>query len=394
MSSVTLKPGREKSVLRRHPWVFGGAIAQVEGEPAPGDTVSVYASDGAVLGKAAWSPESQITLRMWHYDDMIPVDAAYFRERLESAIGMRRQIFGDDPDSACRLVNAESDGLPGLVVDRYADVVVCQFLSAGADHWRATIVELLAELVAPRCIYERSDVEVRAKEGLDQRVGVLYGEEPPPLVEIREGDCRYLVDVHTGHKTGFYLDQRDSRAVIPAYLHGEVLNCFAYTGAFAVAALRGGATHVTNLEGSADALAMGAKHVELNGLDADRLESMEGDVFHVLRRFRDSRRSFDAIILDPPKFADNKEKLKGACRGYKDINLLAMKLLRPGGILVTYSCSGLVTPELFERTVAFAANDAERDVQILRRLDQAADHPSTLQFPEAAYLKGLICRVL
>jgi 23S rRNA (cytosine1962-C5)-methyltransferase len=394
MSSITLKRGRDKSVMRRHPWIFAGGIAEVAGDPAPGETVSVYADDGAVLGQGAWSPQSQISVRMWHFDDETTVDPDFLRERLQRALALRRQLYGDAADVAYRLVNAESDGIPGLVVDRYADVLVCQFLSVGADRWRQAFVDLLVELTDTASIYERSDVDVRRKEGLEPRTGLLYGDEPPEHVTIREGEIRYLVDVRTGHKTGFYLDQRDARAVVPAYLRGEVLNCFAYTGAFAVAALRGGADHVTNIDSSADAIAMGNRHLELNGLPADALEPMVGDVFHQLRRFRDSRRDFDGIILDPPKFAESKEKVNGACRGYKDINLLAMKLLRPGGTLVTFSCSGLITPALFERTVAFAASDAGRDVQVLRRLDQAADHPSTLQFPEANYLKGLICRVL
>lgn len=390
MATVILKTGRERSLLRRHPWIFTGALGKVEGDPKAGDTVLVTAADGTTLGRGAWSPDSQIAVRMWTFDAATEVDAALLTARLRASIAARAGLH-TGPTSAVRLVNAESDGLPGLVVDRYADYLVCQFLSVGAEAWRDTLVQALGELVPAAGIWERSDVDVRLKEGLQPRAAQLAGQAPPELIEIEEHGVRYLVDVRHGHKTGFYLDQRDNRATVAAWARGrEVLNCFAYTGSFAVAALRGGATHVTNLEASSGALQIAARHVEINGLAADLASHHEGDVFKVLRQYRDARRSFDLIILDPPKFADSQSQLAGATRGYKDINLLACKLLRPGGVLVTFSCSGVLPTELFQKVVADAALDAGREGRILARLGQAADHPIGLGFPEASYLKGLV----
>ncbi|MBI2506015.1 MAG: class I SAM-dependent methyltransferase [Candidatus Latescibacteria bacterium] len=394
MSTLHLKPGREKSLLRRHPWVFSGAIARFEGEAQPGETVCIAAAEGTPLALGAYSPHSQITARVWSFDPGSRVDAGFLRARLEQAIQGRRQLPSLQTTTACRLVNAESDGLPGVIVDQYGDFLVCQFLSAGAEMHRGELVASLRELVPCAGIYERSEAAVRAKEGLEPRAGLLWGEEPPPLVEIEEGGCRFLAEVCTGHKTGFYLDQRENRRLLVQYAAGkEVLNCFAYTGAFGIWALRGGAAKVSNVDESAAALELGSRHVELNGLETAKLESVEGDVFKVLRQFRDRRRSFDLIVLDPPKFAESQHQLERACRGYKDINLLAFKLLRPGGVLFTFSCSGQVGPDLFQKVVADAALDAGREAQILQRLGQAPDHPVLLSFPEAGYLKGLVCRV-
>ncbi len=392
MPAIILKPGREKSLLRRHPWVFSGAIAQVEGQPESGETVEVRATDGAALGWGAYSPQSQIAARMWTFDAAVSITPEFFRGQLTQALGMRRDLGASA--TAGRLVNAESDGLPGLVVDRYADYLVCQFLSAGAERWKREVVTLLEELAPNTGIYERSDVDVREKEGLPPATGVLSGAQPPELVEIREGECRFLVDIVRGHKTGFYLDQRENRALAARYAaEGEVLNCFAYTGGFAVWALQGGAARVTNVEASAAALELAARNAALNGQDLGRVENVEGDVFQVLRRYRDARRQFNLIVLDPPKFAESHSQLERASRGYKDINLLAFKLLRPGGVLFTFSCSGLVTADLFQKIVAGAALDSGREAQIIQRLSQAPDHPVALNFPEGEYLKGLVCRV-
>jgi 23S rRNA (cytosine1962-C5)-methyltransferase len=396
MPAIILKPGREKSLLRRHPWIFSGAIAQVDGKPESGETVEVHAADGAHLGWGAYSPQSQIAARVWTFNPALSIASEFFRAQLTKALAMRLDLgaWAADPTSASRLVNAESDGLPGLVVDRYADYLVCQFLSAGAERWKREIVRLLDELVPNKGIYERSDVEVREKEGLPPTTGVLAGSLPPALVEIREGECRFLVDVVRGHKTGFYLDQRENRALVARYAAGrEILNCFAYTGGFSVWALRGGAIRVTNVETSAAALDLGQRQAELNGLNLGQLENVEGDVFQVLRRYRDARRQFDLIILDPPKFAESHSQVERASRGYKDINLLAFKLLRGGGVLFTFSCSGLVTADLFQKIVAGAALDSGREVQIVQRLTQAPDHPVALNFPEGEYLTGLVCRL-
>ncbi len=291
-------------------------------------------------------------------------------------------------------MHAESDGLPGLHVDRYGEFLVVQILSAGIEKWRDEIVTALVDAVAPRGIYERSDADVREKEGLEPRTGPMMGEEPPELVEIVEGACRFLVDVRRGHKTGFYLDQRENRLRVGDAAPGrEILNAFAYTGAFAVHALVAGAARVTNVETSGDALELASRNAERNGIDPARVEHVEGDVFKMLRRYRDEARTFDVVILDPPKFAESKAILDRAARGYKDINLLALKLLRPGGTLFTFSCSGLMPPDLFQKIVADAALDARRDAWIVRRLAQAPDHPVALTFPEAGYLKGLEVRV-
>ena len=399
MPSVTLKSGREKSILRRHPWIFSGAIDRVEGDPQSGETVEVCAPDGTRLAWGAFSPQSQIAIRVWTFDPREHVSPAWFRERLSRALATRSSLATSAPRNdlsltAYRLVNAESDGLPGLVVDRYADWLVCQFLSAGAEYWKRDLAALLGDLVTQAGIYERSDVDVREKEGLAPTTGVLRGEAPPELVEIGEYGCRFLVDVRGGHKTGFYLDQRDNRALVAEYSGGrEVLDAFGYTGAFGVWALKGGAVRVTHVESARAALELARRNLELNGLEAARVESVAGDVFHVLRQYRDSRRQFDLIILDPPKFAASRSQVERATRGYKDINLLAFKLLRPGGVLFTFSCSGLVTPDLFQKVVAGAALDAGREAQILRRLTQPPDHPVALNFPEGEYLKGLVCRV-
>jgi 23S rRNA (cytosine1962-C5)-methyltransferase len=394
MSSITLKPDREKSLLRKHPWIFSNAIGRVDGSPMPGETVEIQNDRGEWLARGAWSPQSQISIRVWTFDQSETIDEAFFNRRLSLAIERRKSLGFLGPDGACRLVNAESDGLPGLVVDRYADFSVCQFLSTGAEYWKKTIADLLLNARPSSGVYERSDVEVRYKEGLEKVTGPLRGSEPPNLVEIVENGLRFGVDVKNGHKTGFYLDQRDNRAAVAGLARdAEVLNCFAYTGGFGIAALRGGAARITQIDTSGPSLELARQNAERNGLDPEKIENVEGDVFELLRKYRDSRRSFDLIVLDPPKFAESRSQIDRAARGYKDINLLAFKLLRPGGILATFSCSGLVTPDLFEKIVAGAALDSGRDAQIVRHLTQSADHPVSLAFPEGFYLKGLICRV-
>jgi len=394
MTRVVLERGRERSLLRRHPWVFSGAIADVQGGPAPGDTVEVVAANGLVLGRGAFSPRSQIAVRMWTFDPDEAVDGALLRSRLERALATREPVAPEDEPAGRRLVNAESDGLPGIVVDRYGDHLVCQFLSAGAERWKGEVVQSLEELLSPAGITERSDSDVRQKEGLGPATGLLRGTEPPERVEIREREVRYLVDVRHGHKTGFYLDQRENRARVASHAAGRsVLNAFAYTGGFGVAALAAGAASLTNVESSAPLLAHLADHVALNGLDPARVESVEGNAFSVLRAFRAEERRFDLVVLDPPKFAESRSRIEAAARGYKDVNLLACQLLAPGGLLATFSCSGLLPTELFQKIVADAALDAGRDARILSRMSQAPDHVVSLAFPEGSYLKGLLCRV-
>ena len=390
---ITLREGREKSLLRRHPWIFSGAVERVDGAPTSGDTLPVYSAQGEFLAWAAYNPGSQITARVWSWLESEKIDADFFRAKILQALALRRDLKLADESSGMRLIHAESDGLPGLIVDRYSDVLVMQVGSTGAERWRDTCADILQELCNPTCIYERSDSDSRALEGLPEHNGVLRG-TLPESVEVIEHGLRFHVDVATGQKTGFYLDQRDNRALTETLARGkEVLNCFCYTGGFSLYALRGGAKSVLSIDASEDALQLAQLNVELNGLDASLAEWQCADVFTALRKLRDQGRSFDLIILDPPKFAPTAAFAEKAARGYKDINLLGFKLLRPGGLLFTYSCSGGISEDLFQKIIAGAALDAGVDAQIVHRLHAAADHPVLLSFPEGAYLKGLVLRV-
>ena len=380
-------------MLRRHPWIFSGAVSRVDGVPEPGESVQVVSADGTPLGTGAFSSESQIRVRMWSFDPAVAVDDAFVSDRIARAVGARAAFLGDGATNAFRLVNAEADGVPGLIADRYGDWIVCQFTTVGAERWKDVIVAALQRYFPCRGIYERSDVEARAHEGLPQTSGVLAGEPPPERIEIVENGCPYQVDVRAGHKTGFYLDQRDNRERIKRYANGcDVLNAFSYTGGFGIAAVAAGAASVTHVDLSAEALALARSNTALNTCHVEESSFIQGNVFEVLRTFRDQGRSFDLVVLDPPKFAESKGSLMKASRGYKDINLLGIKLLRPGGVLATFSCSGLMTPELFHKVVADAAVDAKRDIQVITRLQQAEDHPEGLCFPEGLYLKGFLCR--
>jgi len=402
MVQVILKPGREKPVCQHHPWIFSGAVARVKGNVTDGEVVDVVASDGTWLARGTLNRKSQIVVRLLTWKEEEAIGETFWRSRLERALAGREMLTSNGETTAYRLVNAESDGVPGLIVDRYGDWLVTQFLTLGVERWKSEIVgqvwhSTLQANLPCKGVYERSDVDVRAKEGLPQTTGVLAGDEPPDLVEIRENGLRFLVDVKRGHKTGFYLDQRDNRRKVAVYLHGrDVLNGFAYTGAFAVYAMSAGAKSVTNVDTSADALELARRNAELNpkGLTAPSgLEYVVGDVFAELRRFRAEGRLFDAIILDPPKFAQSDQQLKRAARGYQDINRVAMNILRPGGVLATFSCSGLVSPDLFQKIIFSASLEAERDVQIVEKLGQSSDHPILATSPESEYLKGFICRV-
>jgi 23S rRNA (cytosine1962-C5)-methyltransferase len=393
LAVAQLKPGKEKSLLRRHPWVFSGAIARLQGEPQAGATLAVTSAAGDFLGWGAYSPHSQIRVRIWDWQQSTRIDESFLYQRLRGAIEARQGLPGLEETDAVRLVHAESDGLPGLIVDRYADTLVLQCLSSGPEAWLQTIADQLCQLTGCRDLYERSDVDVRKLEGLPERVGPLRGAEPPQRINIHEGCCRYAVDVRAGHKTGFYLDQRLNRLRIGRLAARDALDCFSYTGGFAVAMLAHGAHSVLRLDASHEALALGEENLALNAIDPQKSPSLQGDVFQVLRTFRDQGRSFDLIVLDPPKFAPTAAQAQRAARGYKDINLLAFKLLRPGGFLATFSCSGGIDAALFQKIVAGAALDAGLQAQIIDRLQQGPDHPVALNFPEGAYLKGLVLRV-
>ena len=391
LARVTLQPGREKSLMQWHPWVFSGSIATVEGTPAAGDTVLLHASDGVPLASAAWSPESKIRARVWSFDTHEEIDAAFFRARVRTAVRARDELL-DCTHNACRLIHGESDGLPGLIADRYQDVVVVQMLAVGAERWRDTLVDALAEATGCAAIYERSNVDVRGLEGLAPREGPVRG-TMPPSVDIVEDGLRFAVDVARGQKTGFYLDQRDNRRRVRALASDrEVLNCFSYTGGFTVAALAGGAKSVLSIDSSAEALALGRNNVAANAFDSARAEWRDADVFVELRKLRDAARTFDMIVLDPPKFAPTAQHAEKAARAYKDINLLALKLLRPGGLLATFSCSGGISADLFQKIVAGAALDARANAVVVGHFEASADHPVALSFPQGDYLKGLLVR--
>ena len=433
-AAITLKAGREKSLLRRHPWVFSGAVERVDGAAASGDTLAVCGAQGEFLAWAAYNAASQITARVWSWHQEDVINAEFFRSRIANALEARNAInfpirhnilptvrpeLVEGHDNApsvdfarastgsarteclllnsgsngIRLIHAESDGLPGLIVDQYGGVLVMQIGSAGAERWRDTCADILQQLCNPACIYERSDSDSRALEGLEPRNGVLRG-TLPESVEITEHGLRFKVDVAAGQKTGFYLDQRDNRKLTETLARDkDVLNCFCYTGGFSLYALRGGAKSVLSIDASEEALQLAQRNVELNGLDASRAEWLCADVFQALRTLRDQNRKFDLIILDPPKFAPTAAFAEKAARGYKDIALLGFKLLRPGGLLATYSCSGGISEDLFQKIIAGAALDAGVDAQIIRYLHASADHPVLLSFPEGAYLKGLVLRV-
>ena len=391
---LRLKPGREKSVLRKHPWVFSGAIAEVTGAPENGATVCVVSANDEFLGWAAYSKYSQISARLWSWDESQLVGKEFFRKQLSAAISTRDRLGLINDSNAMRLVHGESDGLPGLVVDRYGEFLVLQSLSSGIEYWKECLADLLLELTGAAGIYERSDVDVRRLEGLEVHTGLLRGRAPGGPIQINENRLQFWVDIEMGHKTGFYLDQRNNRARVGMLASGhEVLDCFCYTGGFGVNALEGGAVSVLSVDSSAEALRGATENNVLNGLAQEKSTQIQGDVFQVLRNLRDQRRSFDMLILDPPKFAPTTAQVQRATRGYKDINLLAFKLLRPGGLLVTFSCSGGIDGALFQKIVAGAALDAGVEAAIVEQLHQAPDHPIGLNFPEGAYLKGLICQL-
>jgi 23S rRNA (cytosine1962-C5)-methyltransferase len=392
MPALILKPGREKSLLRRHPWVFSGAVQQVDGEPVPGGTVEVLSSKGEFLARAAWSPVSQIRARAWTFSAAEIVDEEFLRRRIRAALASRRIWALERESDAYRLIYAESDGLPGLIVDRYGGVLVLQSLTAGSEAWKESLADLLVEETGINVIYERSDADVRELEGLPSTTGALRGEVASLQFPVHENGLNFLVDLEGGHKTGFYLDQRANRLRLRQLAtERDVLDGFSYTGGFSLNALSGGARSVLSVDSSASALALCKENVLINDFADGRHSTLEGDIFQLLRRFRDERRSFDMIVLDPPKFAPTAAQAEKASRAYKDINLLAFKLLRPGGLLATFSCSGGVDAALFQKIVASAALDAGVEAQIVEHFNQANDHPVSLHFPEGTYLKGLLC---
>ena len=389
MKVIRLKDGKERSLQRRHPWIFESAIAKGGGDA--GETVRVESHQGEFLAWAAFSPQSKIRARAWSFEAQQRIDAAFLKGLVASAIRARARF--DIQSDGLRLIHGEADGLPGLIVDRYGDTLVAQFLSAGVERWKSVLGDALLAETGLSKLYERSDASARALEGLPEATGWLRGEGPTALV-LREHDWQLGLDIAQGHKTGFYLDQRDSRKRFADYARRlkfqRVLNCYCYTGGFTVAALAGGAAHVTSIDSSAPALEQARANVARNGFDAARTEFLDADVNASLRRYAQEGRTFDAIVLDPPKFAPTAAHAERAARAYKDINRLGLKLLEPGGVLFTYSCSGGISADLFHKIVASAGIDAGVDGYIHERMGGAPDHPMTINFPEGEYLKGLV----
>ncbi|MCB9418545.1 MAG: class I SAM-dependent rRNA methyltransferase [Ardenticatenaceae bacterium] len=393
---LVIKRGREKPIHNRHPWIFSGAIARVEGRPEPGDIAAVVDERGDFLARAYYNPHSQINGRILTWNPDEPIDDSFWQRKIERALAGRAALALEPETNAYRLINAESDGLPGLIVDKYDDFLVMQCLTLGIDGRKQTFINLLAKMLHPAGIVERSDASVRAQEGLNEVKGSVWGQEPPAELLVRENGHAFGVDLLGGHKTGLYLDQRDNRTAVcqPQFVAGkEVLNVFAYTGGFALYAAANGASSIVNIDSSIEALTLAEQNVLRDVGERPLDEYIAGDAFEVLRYYRDEGRQFDMVILDPPKFAHSRRDIERASRGYKDLNWLALRLLRQGGLLATFSCSGRVSADLFQKIVFGAAVDAGRDAQIIQQLGQAPDHPILLSFPESAYLKGLLCRV-
>jgi 23S rRNA (cytosine1962-C5)-methyltransferase len=388
MKTIRLREGKERSLLRHHPWVFQGSVARGGGDS--GETVRVEAADGRFLAWGAFSPESMIRVRAWSYDEAERIDATFFERRVRRAVALRARLA--IPSTGVRLVHGEADGLPGVVADRYGDLLSVQFGSAGSERWRETIADALCNATGLTRLYERSDAAVRGLEGLVERSGWLRGDGPTELA-IDEHGWQLTLDVAHGHKTGYYLDQRNNRRHFSEWVRQfgsqRVLNCYCYTGGFSVAAFAGGAQQVTSVDSSAPALQRARNHVAANGFDDAAHETVDADVNGFLRQCLEAGRGFDAIVLDPPKFAPTASHAERAARAYKDINRLALKLLSPGGLLLTFSCSGGVNADLFHKIVAGAAMDAGVEAYLLQRLEAAPDHPTTTHFPEGEYLKGL-----
>jgi 23S rRNA (cytosine1962-C5)-methyltransferase len=392
ISTVILKPERDKSPRQRHPWIYSGAIAKVDGVPLPGDIVRVVDDKNAFLAYGYYNQASQISVRLLEWSENEAINDEWWHRKLAEAISRRQLLAENSYTDAYRLVFGESDFLPGLIVDKYAEFLVTQFLTAGADKARHPVIAALKELANPAGIYDRSDADIRTLEGLLPTSSKLAGHEPSPFVRIKENNCLFDIDIMAGQKTGFYLDQRDSRQAVAAFAAGrEILDCFCYTGGFSAYALSRGAKHITLVDSSANSLALARQNIDINDMQAKPIEYIEADVFKYLRDQKNAGRKYDMVILDPPKFAPSKANLKKALSGYKDINLLALNLLRPGGILATFSCSGAVSLDTLKTVIFWAANDANRQVQIIQSLSHGIDHPILASFPESEYLKGLIC---
>jgi len=395
MIDVILKKGKEKAALQRHPWIFSGAIDKVKGAPENGEIVKVFAADKSFLAYGYYNSQSRVAVRLLEWDEETTVDKNWYQQKLKNAIASRAHVLNNEDTNTCRLVFSEADYLPGLIVDKYADFLSLQILSAGIENVKADIIDILRAELNPSGIFDKSDANARTHENLEVSQGLLWGETPPEFIEVKENGMRYHINIADGQKSGFYCDQRDNREILAAYTKDkEVLDCFCYSGGFTLNSLKHGAKHVTSVDSSALAIETLKHNLSLNGFTADQQTSIQSDVNKQLRAFKEEGRTFDVIILDPPKYAPSRSALDRAARAYKDLNRLGMLLLNPGGILATYSCSGAVDLETFKQITAWAALDAGKEVQVIKQFHQPEDHPVRISFPEGEYLKGLLVRVL
>jgi 23S rRNA (cytosine1962-C5)-methyltransferase len=394
MIDIILKKGKEKAAILRHPWIFSGALDKIKGKPANGEIVAVWSASQEFLAYGYFNDQSRVALRLMEWDQSVTIDEAWYTQKLEKAIASRALLLNDNTNT-CRLVFSEADLLPGLIIDKYADFLSVQILSAGIENAKETIINILRSLLNPKGIFDKSDAGARKHENLEPTQGLLWGEEPPEFIEVKENGVVYHINIADGQKSGFYCDQRDNREILAAYTKGKrVLDCFCYSGGFTLNSLKAGASHVTSVDSSALAIETLKHNLALNGFSADKQTSVQSDVNKQLRVFKEENQKFDVIVLDPPKYAPSRSALDRAARAYKDLNRLGMLLLEPGGILATYSCSGAVDMETFKQIIAWAALDAGREVQILKQFHQPEDHPIRMSFPEGEYLKGLLLRVL
>jgi len=394
MIDVILKKGKEKAAILRHPWIFSGALDKVKGNPENGEVVAVRSSDKEFLAYAYYNDQSRVALRLLEWDESTLVDKTWYTQKLKSAIRSRSHVLSENTNT-CRLVFSEADFLPGLIVDKYADFLSLQILSAGIEAVQEDIINILRQELNPKGIFDKSDAGARKHENLEPAQGLLWGETPPEFIEVKENGIRYHINIADGQKSGFYCDQRENRMILAEYTKDKtVLDCFCYSGGFTLNSLKNAAAHVTSVDSSALAIETLQHNVSLNGFEIKRQTSIQSDVNKQLRLFKDSGQKFDVIVLDPPKYAPSRSALDRAARAYKDLNRLGMLLLEPGGILATFSCSGAVDLETFKQIIAWAALDAGREVQIIKQFSQPEDHPVRLSFAEGEYLKGLLLRVL
>jgi len=395
MIDVILKKGKEKAALQRHPWIFSGAIDKVKGAPLNGEVVKVFAADKSFLAYGYYNNESRVAVRMLEWDEDKAINKDWYHSKLVQSIAARAHVLSNEDTDTCRLVFSESDYLPGLIVDQYASFLSLQILSAGIENVKADIIDILRTELNPAGIFDKSDATARTHENLELSQGLLWGEMPPEFIEVKENGIKYHINIADGQKSGFYCDQRDNREILAAYTKDkEVLDCFCYSGGFTLNSLKNGAKHVTSVDSSGLAIETLKHNLGLNGFTEDRQTSIQSDVNKQLRAFKEEDKKFDVIVLDPPKYAPSRSALDRAARAYKDLNRLGMLLLRPGGIMATYSCSGAVDLETFKQIIAWAALDAGKEVQIIKQFHQPEDHPVRISFPEGEYLKGLLIRVL